>query len=63
MLKSDFMQLPASVMERLDENEMILVLGGSDSVAPNNDDGLCTGTNNGSGRCGGINNGSGKCGS
>ena len=51
-------------LERLEENELILVRGGEDpdDKAPNNGDGSCSGTNNGSGKCGGVNNSSGRCG-
>ena len=56
---NDLMNLPSLILERLEENELILVRGGE---APNNGDGSCSGTNNGSGKCGGVNNSSGRCG-
>ena len=58
---NDLMNLPSLILERLEENELILVRGGDDK-APNNGDGSCSGTNNGSGKCGGVNNSSGRCG-
>ena len=61
---NDLMNLPSLILERLEENELILVRGGEDpdDKAPNNGDGSCSGTNNGSGKCGGDNNSSGRCG-
>ena len=55
---NDLMNLPSLILERLEENELILVRGGEDpdDKAPNNGDGSCSGTNNGSGKCGGVNN-------
>ena len=48
---NDLMNLPSLILERLEENELILVRGGEDpdDKAPNNGDGSCSGTNNGSG--------------
>ena len=46
---NDLMNLPSLILERLEENELILVRGGEDpdDKAPNNGDGSCSGTNNG----------------
>lgn len=62
---SQFMALPVQVVDALQENEKLLVVGssmGSNLSATNNSDGRCTGTNNSSGSCSGTNNGSGLCG-
>ena len=61
---NDLMNLHSLILERVEENELILVRGGEDpdDKAPNNGDGSCSGTNNGSGKCGGVNNSSGRCG-
>lgn len=58
------MNLPDSILEIIDQKEMVLLKGGSlpNIPPPNNADGVCYGVNNGSGRCGGVNNGSGICG-
>ena len=50
---NDLMNLPSLILERLEENELILVRGGEDpdDKAPNNGDGSCSGTNNGSFFC------------
>lgn len=61
---AQFMTLPKSMIDALQEEEMLLVSGGSfgqESSTVNNADGTCTGTNNDSGKCSGTNNGSGKC--
>ena len=61
---NDLMNLPSLILERLEENELILVRGGEEpgDKAPNIGDGRCSGSNNGSGKCGGVNNSSGRCG-
>ena len=62
---SELMALPLQVVDAMQENEMLLVVGGNtglDLSATNNADGICDGTNNSSGTCGGTNNGSGRCG-
>ena len=43
---NDLMNLPSLILERLEENELILVRGGEypDDKAPNNGDGSCSGT-------------------
>ena len=53
---NDLMNLPSLILERLEENELILVRGGEDpdDKAPNNGDGSC--------KCGGVNNSAGRCG-
>ncbi len=57
------MNLSSTLIEKLENEEMIWVYGGSvDVVVPNNANGTGTGTNNADGRCGGVNNGSGLCG-
>lgn len=61
------MQLSASLVEAIKEDEMMVIQGGLKSDQDplqfaNNSDGTCSGTNNSSGRCGGVNNGSGLCG-
>ncbi len=59
---NSLMSLPIYLVEKLGQEEMLLVRGGSQSVSTNNSTGTCGGTNNGSGHCGGTNNGSGTCG-
>lgn len=63
MGKNNLMQMPTHIAEVLQNEEMILVIGGKDDKElVNNNDGLCSGVNNGNGRCtSGINNGSGLC--
>ena len=41
---NDLMNLPSLILERLEENELILVRGGEDpdDKAPNNGDGSCS---------------------
>lgn len=56
------MTLPAYLVEKLEECEMILLNGGlAAPESTNNDSGKCDGTNNGSGKCSGTNNGTGLC--
>ena len=59
-----FMDLPSDVMEKLDNDELVLLKGGVGvgSVPSNNADGICEGSNNSGGRCDGINNSTGLCG-
>lgn len=62
-----FMQLSASLVDEIRDEEMLVICGGLKSdekplQLANNSDGRCSGTNNSSGRCGGVNNGSGLCG-
>lgn len=58
------MDLPSDVMEKLDNDELVLLKGGVGvgSVPSNNADGICEGSNNSGGRCDGINNSTGLCG-
>lgn len=62
---SDFMNLPSSLLEKLQKEEQVLIKGGNVTVdisAVNNDSGTCDGVNNGDGLCyGGVNNGLGVC--
>lgn len=60
-----FMNLPDSLIEQLEVEELVLVKGGSIDPpgSPNNADGRCSGSNNAGGRCSGPNNDSGYCGS
>lgn len=60
-MENRFMNLPIQLLDVLQEEEMILVLGGSVKPNTNNSDGTCDGTNNGSGVCAGTNNGTGTC--
>lgn len=61
-MDNNFMNLPIQLLDVLQEEEMILVLGGSVKPEPNNGIGTCGGTNNAGGICtGGPNNGSGTC--
>lgn len=59
------MNLPIQLLDVLQEEEMILVLGGSVKPNPNNGNGDCSNNpntpNNGSGTCSGTNNGDGTC--
>lgn len=58
-----FMDLPSDVMEKLDNDELVLLKGGVGvgSVPSNNADGICEGFNNSGGRCNGPNNSGGRC--
>ncbi len=62
---SDFMNLPSSLLEKLQKEEQVLIRGGNVTVdisAVNNGSGTCDGVNNGDGLCyGGVNNGLGVC--
>lgn len=61
---NSLMILPIDLMERLEDEELLLINGGTSIgiQGTNNGSGLCDGTNNGSGRCDGNNNGGGRCG-
>lgn len=60
---NSLMSLPIYLVEKLGQEEMLLVRGGIEEQesSPNNEDGRCSGTNNHTGRCDGTNNGSGRC--
>lgn len=56
------MILPSFLVEKLEDEELILVNGGmSAPAAVNNGSGKCSGTNNSDGSCSGTNNGAGLC--
>ena len=70
--KNDFMELPANIVDTLQDDQLLLVVGGANGTmsvnnadgtcqGTNNLDGACTGTNNHDGRCSGKNNGEGVC--
>lgn len=59
----DFMSLPAVVQDALNDNELLLITGGSGTNpdAANNGPGVCDGNNNKGGKCTGSNNAGGRC--
>lgn len=61
---TSLMNLPIGIIEKLDNDELFLLNGGTSILAEstNNGSGTCDGTNNGDGRCGGTNNSTGMCG-
>ncbi len=61
---NDLMNLPSLILERLEENELILVRGGEDPDDKVRIMGwkLFWYSTMASGKCGGVNNSSGRCG-
>lgn len=65
-MTNKLMNLPASMMEVLGKEEMLLLFGGDDPANPNpdvgnNGTGVCTNINNTVGTCGTGNNSAGTC--
>lgn len=57
------MNLPTGILEMLDSDDMLLVIGGDAKEPVNNNGGeKCTGQNNGGTVCNGANNGGITCG-
>lgn len=63
-MKTDFMSFPDLLIEKIEQEELVLLKAGyiPPPLPPNNGSGTCSGTNNADGRCSGVNNGSGLCG-
>lgn len=64
MKENKLMKMPKGIADALLNDDMLLVVGGTQSANPqpsNNGSGVCNGANNSDGLCSGANNAGGSC--